>query len=68
MKPKTSRISFDYGTIIFVEQTIIFASQSSVRNEIFSSFGIPYISKPANIDEKTIRDKNLSLQTLQPNP
>jgi septum formation protein len=38
---------------------IILASQSKARKELFSSLGIPFITIPANIDEKKIRDKNL---------
>lgn len=38
---------------------VILASQSKARHEIMSSLGIPFIVLPSNIDEKSIRDKNL---------
>lgn len=46
-------------------QHIILASQSSARKEIFSSLGIPFIVKPAQIDEKLIRDEDLSVRVLR---
>lgn len=41
---------------------IILASQSNARKELLSSLGISYISLPANIDEKSIRDKDLEIR------
>ncbi len=38
------------------------ASQSNARKLLFSSLGIPFVTMPANIDEKAIRDSNLSLR------
>lgn len=40
-------------------RTIILASQSKARKQLFSSLGIPFVTVPANIDEKSIRDENL---------
>lgn len=40
-------------------RSIILASQSEARKELFSSLGIPFRAVPAYIDEKSIRDKNL---------
>lgn len=40
-------------------KTVILASQSKARKLLFSSLGIPFITMPASIDEKSIRDKNL---------
>ena len=39
--------------------TIILATQSKARKLLFSSFGIPFKTVAASIDEKSIRDKNL---------
>ncbi len=41
---------------------IILASQSNARKLLFASLGIPFVIKPAYIDEKAIRDKNLSIR------
>ncbi len=41
---------------------IILASQSSARKELFDSLRIPYITLPADIDEKSIRDNNLGIR------
>lgn len=40
-------------------KTVILASKSNARKELFFSLGIPFKSVPANIDEKSIRDTNL---------
>lgn len=41
---------------------VILASQSSARRQLLTSLGIPFLIKPAFIDEKEIRDKNLSIR------
>ncbi len=41
---------------------IILASQSSARKIILSSLGIPFEIIPSNIDEKSIRDEDLSFR------
>jgi septum formation protein len=43
-------------------QRIILASESKQRKMVMDSFGFEYTIIPANIDEKAIRDKNLSLR------
>lgn len=43
---------------------VILASQSLARREIFSSLGIPFVVIPADIDEKGIRDTDLSLRAV----
>src|SRR5690348_5826486 len=43
-------------------RTVILASQSNARTEIFSSLGIPFKIMPANIDELAIRDRNLKIR------
>lgn len=40
-------------------KTVILASQSNARRLLFSSFGIPFVTIPASIDEKSIRDRSL---------
>lgn len=44
---------------------IILASQSKARKEIFSSLGIPFDVVPANINEKGIRDTDLSIRAVK---
>lgn len=41
---------------------IILASQSKTRKLLFDSLGIPFTALPANIDEKSIRDTNLTVR------
>lgn len=41
---------------------VILASQSLSRKELFESLGIPFEVIPANIDEKSIRDQDLSIK------
>lgn len=43
---------------------IILASQSKARKSIFKSLGIPFETIPAKIDEKSIRNKDLSKRAV----
>lgn len=43
-------------------RTVILASASKQRKEIMKALGVPFETKPADIDEKAIRDENLALQ------
>lgn len=43
-------------------QKIILASQSKPRRELFSSLGISFVTIPADIDEKAIRDEDLKIR------
>jgi septum formation protein len=43
-------------------RTVILASQSKQRKEIMKALGIPFEIKPADIDEKVIRDENLTIR------
>ncbi len=45
-----------------MKKTIILASQSRARRTIFTSLGIPFKAVPSLIDEKAIRQKNLTVR------
>lgn len=43
-------------------RNIILASQSNARKEFFGSLGIPFVTIPAHIDEKEVRDTDLAIR------